>query len=156
MMREEFVNLTKVEVTSNYYENKIEPLYVERDIDKRDFCEQWLKENKAHLCKAHSFDISNASMEIALRNAKISGLEKKLEEQNDYKNENEKLQVELRNCKSNNESLEELLPEMEAAIVNLKNENASLASAQEQLVARDNEIIRLKAMLFDLMTSKAA
>jgi len=70
MMREEFTNLTNVEVSHRFYTEKIEPEYMNGDwADKQEFCAQWVKKNKGAICKAHISDVDALSRDIACMDA---------------------------------------------------------------------------------------
>ena len=43
MTLEEFSKLTGFKPDKDYYHSFIEPIYLESDLDKRDWCKQWVK-----------------------------------------------------------------------------------------------------------------
>ncbi|MDR2558326.1 MAG: hypothetical protein LBC86_02105 [Oscillospiraceae bacterium] len=71
MLHEEFVKLTRVNVSRRFYNEEIEPLYAEGNPyeNKENWCADWLKNNKKHLVKAHSFDVEALSRDICLMDA---------------------------------------------------------------------------------------
>jgi hypothetical protein len=70
MMLQEFIKKTGVTVSHRYYSEKVEPLYSADDnLDKDEFCTNWVKDHKRNIVKAHEFDIDTLSRDISLLEA---------------------------------------------------------------------------------------
>jgi hypothetical protein len=155
-MLHEFVKKTGVNVSHRYYTEKVEPLYSADDqLDQDEFCSNWVKDNKRHIVKAHEFDIDALSRDIALldcirtENARIKEESVAAKEKADhFERENERFRTEYDNLE---DSLQMVRQENER----LAQDAARLEVASIELDNKDDEIIRLKAMLFDLMTKKS-
>lgn len=80
MMREEFTELTKVEVSGRYYRDVIEPMYTEANEDKHAFCADWVKRNKSLLVKTHLADFNKLNMDICVSEGNQARVNEVLEE----------------------------------------------------------------------------
>lgn len=153
MMHEEFTRLSKVETTLKYYEETIEPLYMEAGLEKEAFVEQWLKNNKANIVKAHVFDIDRASTALALQTCKAAELEKvktaKEETEQKLRAANETIQA---LTEQNNDYYNRKV-EAEERAKEYSKFKPELEAAKEALAAKEAEIQKLKAMLFDALYS---
>ena len=167
MMHDEFVELTGVTVSPRYYTERIEPDYRDGDwADKQEFCAQWLKSNKTSICKAHSIDLSGLHRDIACYDAmktrseedraaksraedEIRDLNNKLGhltyERDEYGKEAEDARAESREVKAENDKLNTDLNEAHREIFEARIQNEKMAQ----------ELVALKAKLYDLMTAVA-
>ena len=162
MLHEEFTRLSKVETTTKFYEEYIEPLYLETDIDidKEQFVERWLKDNKANIVKAHAFDISQANRELSLAKCKADELTKLKAEnsqlqyqaetfEDKFKAANAELHLERKNADDLLNAYHEEKEKFESSGKGFE----SILIENETLKA---EILKLKARLFDMMENGAA
>jgi len=162
-MIEEFLNLTGVHVSPNYYRDIIEPAYNTHNIDKTEFCAEWLKDNKRSIVKAIGSDFANICLENCINRAiksenedirsKLNAKEKELTRVNtalstsEYKAGNLALEIDnLRECLTfhvdSNEALEKDYKELKVEL--------------EKYKGMEVELIRLKAALYDKMTEGGA
>jgi chromosome segregation ATPase len=168
MMHEEFMNLTGLQVSYNYYTKNIEPEYTssEYSSDKQTFCEQWLKRNKANICKAVLTDIHILSRELAV-NDTIRGQADRLREEKENAenraNEAErKLNESLNKLNALEKANEELLADVrrgdeKAAELQEKWDSTyqQFRSHENRAIKAEEENIVLKAKLYDLMIKTA-
>ena len=100
MMLEEFAKLTGFKPDQKYYHDYIEPKYLESDLDKSDWCKQWVK--KGGIQKAYNdlnevCDVYKRSYEAYVRMYRSlrDDYDKLLKERNDYFNDIESLKKTL-------------------------------------------------------------
>ena len=166
MMREEFTERTKVEVSGRYYRDTIEPMYTETNVNKDEFCADWLKRNKQLIVKTHLADFNKMNMDIAVMECQKSELNEAKSEVASQKRENEILknklgltEQDLKEALRRRDAAETREKELETQIWELQ-ENAygadeKLQAAAVMLNEKDAEIMKLKAMLFDMMNKTA-
>ncbi len=158
MMHEEFTRLSKVETTLMYYEEFIEPKYTVAGLDKEAFVAQWLKDNKASIVKAHAFDIDRASTALAVKGCNAAELERAKIERDEAREQLERTKSTLEQVSRQNDEYYNRKVEAQERAKEYSKFEPELAAAKETIAAKDAEIQRLKAMLFDAMYngSKAA
>ena len=135
MMLEEFAKLTGFKPDQEYYHAYIEPKYIESDLDKSDWCKQWVK--KGGIQKTYNdlnevCDVYKRSYEAYVRMYRKlqEGYDKLLKEKNDlikerdesleklYGSKNainaviEKLSYLFNQCKSEQDDLSELITKL--------------------------------------------
>ena len=151
MMHEEFIRISKVEVTAKYYKEAIEPLYREMDVEKEAFIEQWLKDNKANIVKAHAFDLDRASRELALNDCKAADLENLKSENKRLQHEAERLENSFKAANSSWKEEKHMAEVWKKDFHEAQKQAEEVEPLKEKINDLENEIIRLKARLFDLM-----
>jgi len=166
MMREEFTERTKVEVSGRYYRDAIEPMYTKANVDKDEFCADWLKRNKQLIVKTHLADFNKMNMDVAVIECQKSELNEVKAEAASQKKENETLknklgltERDLQEALRRRDAAETREKELETQIGELQ-ENVcgtkeKLQTAATMLNEKDTEIMKLKAMLFDMMSKVA-
>ena len=159
MMREEFTERTKVEVSGAYYRDAIESVYMKDNVDKDTFCADWLKRNKHLIVKSHLADFNKMNMDVAvIECSKAENEENKLAVK-DLKNRLGLMERNLAETTRRRDAAENREKELETQVRELQ-ENACEAEEKPQtattmLNEKDTEIMKLKAMLFDLMNKVA-
>ncbi|MDR2532640.1 MAG: hypothetical protein LBC82_07340 [Oscillospiraceae bacterium] len=165
MLHEEFVKLTGVNVSLRYYKEKVEPGYNGSNNHKDDWCADWLKENKKFIVKTHLFDIEALSRDISLMDAIRAENDKMRHSMKTALEREQEAKVRTGQAEENVKLLHQRLTEKEATVneqlqliagysAELEKSNNALSSAAKSLNEKDDEILRLKAMLFDLMTKQ--
>ena len=159
MMREEFTERTKVEVSGAYYRDVIEPMYMKDNVDKDTFCADWLKRNKQLIIKSHLADFNKMNMDVAVMECNKAENEENKLAAKDLKNRLELMEMDLAETTRRRDAAEKREKELEAQVRELQ-ENANgteekLQTAAAMLNEKDTEIMKLKAMLFDLMNKAA-
>jgi hypothetical protein len=158
MMQSEFMSITGLQVSFEYYTDVIEPLYRDgTEVDKSIFCQQWMKENKAQFVKVHAAD-------WCATNRSASGSDRyKVERDNanaacaEAKEQLERTKAMLEQVSRQNDEYYNRKVEAQEKAKEYSKFEPELAAAKETIAAKDAEIQRLKAMLFDAMYgSKAA
>ena len=166
MMREEFINLTKVEVSGRYYTEAIEPQYMANNVDKQTFCADWLKINRNKICKAVTADFDSMNMDVAVMNCNKAEYKEAKSSAETLKNQLGLKERDLQEAIRRRDAAEKRENELEAKIWELQEENAGLRSefdnldevqggTERMLAEKDMEIMKLKAMLYDQMTKVA-
>ena len=167
MMREEFITLTKVEASSRYYTERIEPEYMNSDsADKQEFCAAWVKKNKTNLCKAHAFDMDALSRDIAMMETIKEQADRAKELIDEAKAKTTVAETELHNANFDNDRMKEqndslrkkcevLQSDYSTSLNSFSAINAVHLKAADELAAAKNEILILKAKLYDLMAAGA-
>ena len=158
-MREEFIERTKIEVSSAYYRDVIEPLYIKENVDKDIFCADWLKVNKQLIVKAHLADFNKMNMDVAVMECNKAENEKNKTVAKDLKNKLGLMKKKSEETTRRRDAAEKREMELETRIWELQ-ENAhgievNLKTAVAMLNEKDTEIMKLKAMLFDMMNKVA-
>jgi len=155
MTREEFVALSKVEVTYSHYTNHIEPSYMTQDSAKDEFVVQWLKDHKRYLVKAHSIDIENSNVASVLAEAKAKDLVKLQIERVD-------LIQKLTDVEQMYSAVLEELSNMQKECVSWKTDFLAAQEQAEQveplkqqIADLENELIKMKARMFDMLDKSA-
>jgi len=160
MMREEFVALTKVEVSHRFYTERIEPLYMAQNEDKQTFCAEWLKANKSNICKANILDIGAMNRDVALLEATRAEYYKMRDTENDLKHQvmslGENLEVARRDAERFEKENKQFTSENKALREKYHALEEKLDTAAKVLSVKDGEIMKLKAMLFDMLMQKSA
>ena len=159
MMREEFTERTKIEVSGAYYRDVIEPMYTKEDVDKDTFCADWLKRNKQLIIKAHLADFYKMNMDVAVMECNKAENEENKVAANTLKNKLGLMEKNLTETTRRRDAAEKREKELETQVWELQ-ENAhgadkKLQTATAMLNEKDNEIMKLKAMLFDMMNKVA-
>ena len=67
MLYEEFLDLSGLVVSIQYYEDEIQPEYANGDLEKQQFCLDWVKKNKQIICRAVSSDIRALSQTACMK-----------------------------------------------------------------------------------------
>lgn len=138
MLKSEFTELTKQYVTESHYA-EIEKRYYECNVDKATFC-KWFKANKNGMAEAAARD-AGVNEAIAYDKA-VKELETKYKELNrNYDKMYEKLGNRAKELYEANVKLTE----------KLNAEYEKVAQAEATVKAKEQEIIELKAKLYDLM-----
>ncbi|MCL1866412.1 MAG: hypothetical protein FWF82_03270 [Oscillospiraceae bacterium] len=149
MIYEEFVKLTGVTVSHRYYTEKVEVLYnADYQLDKDEFCANWVKDNKRNLVKAHEFDIDALSRDVAL-------LEAIRTENARIKEEALTAKTKATNLELENESLKRKLANLEGDNERLTADAVRLEEVSRAIDKKENEILTLKAKLYDMMIKTA-
>lgn len=146
MMQSEFTELTKIHVTASHYA-EIEKRYMESGMNKQDFCKMY-KANKDGIQEATSLEASiNDWKEVEDAKRESKEWERKFDrEQEILRNRNKALFDEKT-------ELEGRLDEVQRALdlVNMQN-----AEMEKELNAKYQEIMMLKAKLYDMMMKGVA
>ena len=141
-------------------------MYTEANADKDEFCADWLKKNKQLIVKAHLADFNKMNMDVAVMECQKSELNEAKAEVASKEKENETLKNKLALTERNLEETtrrrdvaEKREKELETQVWELQ-ENAygtdeKLQTAAAILNEKDTEIMKLKAMLFDMMNKVA-
>lgn len=138
MLKSEFTELTKQFVTESHYA-EIEKRYYECNVDKATFC-KWFKANKDGMAEAAARDAG--LNEIMTHEKVVKELETKYNELNkNYDRMYEKLGNRVREL---NEVVTDTTEKLNA-------EREKVAQAEATIKAKEQEIIELKAKLYDLM-----
>ncbi len=158
MMHEEFTQLAKVETTAKYYKEVIEPKYAASGLDKEVFVAQWLKDNKASLVKAHAFDLDRASTALAVKDCKAAELERARAESKRLQHQAETFETNFKAAHSSWKEAEHMAEGWKNDYHAARKEAEQVGPLNDRINELENEITRLKAMLFDAMYngSKAA
>jgi len=156
MMREEFISLANIEVTAKYYEEIIEPKYTEMNVDKETFVQQWLKDNKANIVKAHAFDIDRASRELALADYKAEELEKVKAENKRLQEQAETFETKFKAANSSWQEASRIAESWKTDYHEARKQAEQVDPLRKCISELENEVIKLKARLFDMMEEKAA
>lgn len=151
MMHEEFTRLSKIETTTKYYRESIEPKYIEMNIDKESFVEQWLKDNKANIVKAHAFDLDRASRELALVDFKTAELEKLRADNKQLQNQAETFETKYKAANSSLQEEKHMAESWKADYHEAQKIAEQVEPLKVQINELENQVIKLKAMLFDQM-----
>lgn len=151
MMHEEFILLSEVEVTAKFYQESIEPKYTESGIDKEAFVEQWLKANKSNIVKAHGFDIDRASRELALADCKAAELERVKAENKQLQNQAEIFETKFKAANSSWQEEKHMAETWKADCFEARKQAEQVEPLKERISDLENEVIRLKARLFDML-----
>ncbi len=154
MMHEEFIRLSKVEVTAKFYRESIEPKYLEMDIDKEGFVEQWLKDNKANIVKAHAFDIDRATRELALADCKAAELGEAKVEIKRLQNQAETFETKFKAANSSWQEAKHMVEVWKADCFEAMKQAEQVELLQARISELENEVIRLKARLFDMLEQR--
>jgi hypothetical protein len=154
MLHEEFVALTKVNVSFWYYTQKVEPDYnacVRADLtDKAAWCADWIKTNKKYIVRTHEFDIESMSRDVG---AKVVLYQ-----------ENANLKEQLSVLEAAKVVLESEVGDLKRKLDTEQNEIAVIRTEYDgrierfrdsELAAKNSEIIKLKALLYDELTKSA-
>ena len=158
MMREEFTERTKVEVSGAYHRNAIDPMYMEANIDKDTFCSDGLKRNKQLIIKAHLADFNKMNMDVAVVECNKAESEENKTAVKTLKNKLGLVEHDLVETTRRRDAAEKREKELETQVWTLQ-ENAYGAEEKLQAAAmlneKDTEIMKLKAMLFDMINNVA-
>lgn len=150
MMQREFTELTKIHVTANHYA-EIEKRYMESGLNKQEFCKAY-KMNKDGIQEATAQEVSINEWKV-VEDAKkeVREWERKFDrEQEILRNRNKALFDEKT-------GLEGRLDEVQRALDLVNEQNAKMEKElNEQLKAKDQEIMMLKAKLYDMMMKGVA
>jgi len=159
MMREEFTERTKIEVSGAYYRDVIEPMYMKENVDKDEFCADWLKRNKQLLVKAHLADFNKMNMDVSVMECNKAENEENKVVAKDLKNKLALMERDLAETTRRRDAAEGRERELEAQIreiqENVHGAEEKLQTAAAMLNEKDTEIMKLKAMLFDMMNKAA-
>ena len=160
MNREEFTELTGVEISHRYYTERIEPDYADGEwADKQEFCAQWVKNNKANICKTSAIDLSGLHRDIANYECMKTRLEKGAEELAEAKNKIESLKITLETTIRHRDDAEQRanahLENQEHNAIQICDLQLEVKDLTEALAASQQEITTLKAKLYDLMCAGA-
>lgn len=155
MMHDEFTRLSKVETTAKFYRESIEPKYMEAGIDKEAFVEQWLKDNKSNIVKAHVFDLDRATRELALADCKAAELEKIKSENKRLQNQAETFETKFKAANSSWQEEKHMAEVWKADCLEAQKRAEQVEPLKERINELDMEIMKLKAMLFDQMIKTA-
>ena len=151
MLHEEFTSLSKVETTAKFYKETIEPLYTKMNVEKDEFVEQWLKDNKANIVRAHAFDIDRATRELSLTECKTDELAKIKAENSRLQYQAETLETKYKAVYENSENQKRWGEDWKKSYYEASERANQLEPLKEKIADLEKEIIRLKARLFDMM-----
>jgi predicted RNase H-like nuclease (RuvC/YqgF family) len=158
MLHEEFAKLTGVNVSFRHYREKVEPGYNNSKMHKDDWCAEWLKENKKFIVKTHLLDIEALSRDISLMDSIRTENQRIREEKDATLRRNQDLEFKVESIENDNQNLRiqvdafaETIGGLEKEVEQLAAESIQLKTAIKVIDEKDNEILRLKAMLFDQM-----
>jgi len=161
MMHDEFITLSGVTVSLRYYQDVIEPDYIAEDVDKTVFCENWIKRNKSLLCKAVTNDINSLSRKLYIVECNKAQAARAVDELSAERSAKEVAEYELRQARARLEELEWQRENLAASA--RKNHDTydrlmadynELLSIKATVAAKDAEIIKLKAALYDLTAQR--
>jgi len=157
MNHEEFTTLSGVTVSQRYYQTTIEPEYVQGNVDKADFCAGWVKRNKSLICKAVSVDIHQLSLDTCMIDCYKADADRSRQELETERNTWRDVDTELSRQKSRvadlesiNAELREYIKDKQTSLDSLMADYNELLSIRADSASKDTEIIKLKAMLFDM------
>ena len=156
MMHEEFMDLSGIKVSLRYYEETIEPEYANNDCaDKQEFCAKWVKDNKSIICKASSTDIYELSQIACISSAIRSDARRDRDERAAAEKLVDELRKELEEVKYKYNEQLNYNDNLQGVLKNREDCYCQVQSLESELAAKDIEIIKLKAMLFDYMIKAA-
>ena len=138
MLKSEFTELTKQYVTESHYA-EIEKRYYESNVDKATFC-KWFKANKNGMAEGAARD---AGVNEAIAHDKA--IKEWQTKYNDLNRNYDKMYEKLGN------RAKELSEANVALTEKLNAEYEKVAQAEAAIKAKEQEIIELKAKLYDLM-----
>jgi chromosome segregation ATPase len=158
MTHNEFTNLSGVTVSQRYYQNIIEPEYTHGNTDKSEFCTDWVKRNKPKLCKAVISDLDALNLDLCLMECHKSDATRSREEleterkaRSDAENESARKDITIEELKTEVQDLTERLDRMIEDYNSVHQSYRELLELKTEIAERDTEIVKLKAMLFDLV-----
>jgi|GEM_PF-2698517 len=154
MDHNEFVVISKVHVTAQFYTEVVEPLYMAQSESKEVFVEAWLKEQKPHIVKAHEFDISRATRELYVRGAVQEDCDRLREENRQLQATAELWETKYKAVNCNFGEAQHMVEVWKDDCFAARTEAEQVAPLKEHIDVLDREIIRLKARLFDLIDSE--
>ena len=163
MMHNEFMNLSGVTVSQRYYQEVIEPQYMHGNIDKTEFCADWVKRNKSKLCKAVTVDIDKLSLDLCLMDCHKSDAARNKQELEVERNARTDAESKLAKRDLTIERLDSELEELRKSVAikqdcydGLMTDYNELLQFKHECTTKDVEIQKLKAMLFDLIAGVTA
>ena len=146
MMQSEFTELTKIHVDGAMY-TEIENRYMESGMSKQEFCKAY-KANKDGMQEAVAYEASiKKAIEMDKKDQEIREWERKFDREQELARNNHKALFDAKT------ELEGRLDEVQRALdlVNMQN-----AEMEKELNAKDQEIMMLKAKLYDMMMKGVA
>jgi hypothetical protein len=159
MMREEFEKISGLTVSQDFYQTVIEAAYMVQSNweSKEAFVAVWMKENKGLITKAIRTDISGLSNKVCILQGIKVQAERAGTERDEAKEQLERTRSMLEQVSRQNDEYYNRKVEAEERAKEYRKFEPELEAAKEAIAAKDAEIQRLKAMLFDAMySSKAA
>ena len=155
MDHNEFVVISKVQVTAQYYAEVVEPLYMDQSESKEVFIEAWLKEQRPHIVKAHEFDISRATRELSVRGTVQADCDRMREENRQLQVSAELWETRYKAANSDMTAAQHMAESWKDDCHKAQAEAEKVAPLTEHIDVLDREIIRLIARLFDLIDSES-
>jgi peptidoglycan hydrolase CwlO-like protein len=159
MLHEEFEQLSGLTVSQDFYQTVIEAAYMAQSNweSKEAFVTLWMKQNKGLITKAIRTDISGLSNKVCILQGIKAQAERAGAERDEAKEQLERTKSMLEQVSHQNDEYYNRKVEAQERAKEYSKFEPELAAAKETIAARDAEIQRLKAMLFDaLYASKAA
>jgi DNA polymerase III delta prime subunit len=120
------------------------------DVDKEAFVEQWLKDNKQDIVKAHASDIRRATKDLALRASSNAALETAKAENERLRHEAETWETKFKAANSSWQEERHMVEVWKEDCRKAQEQVGKVGPLKERVTELETEIIRLKARLFDM------